>query len=145
MDRSEEVKQYSDFCHRYVRTEKIVRVVVITVCAVSFLGGMAGIVYSVINNSFDHLFLFGGLASILPLVLAIGYFILLATYGVKRYDRFIAKLYDSNMSADAVLQLGKETGLDLFSLALQIRCIKELKMTGIPEWCFKDGVLPTEK
>lgn len=50
---------------------------------------------------------------------------------------------DNFLTADDVLKLGKEIGIDLFSVALEVRCLKELGLAGVPEWCTRDGVLPT--
>ena len=51
---------------------------------------------------------------------------------------------DNSLTADEVMKLVKEMGVDLFSLALEVRCINELGLPGVPEWCARDGVLPTE-
>ena len=57
--------------------------------------------------------------------------------------KFKQMVKDNIMTADDVLKLGKEMGIDLFNLAVEVRCIKELGLEGVPEWCARDGVLPT--
>lgn len=142
MNTREEVQKYTNLCHRYQKTNRTIRIVIIIVCVVSFLGGIAELIYSAVKNDFSKLYLFGIFSLIIPIVLFIGYLIWLATSGSKRHDQFIARLYDSNLSAEEVLQIGNTVGMNLFSLALEIRCIKELKLSGVPEWCARDGVLP---
>ena len=135
------MQKYRNLCRKYLLTGRIVRTSVIGVCVISVLAGVAGIIISAIKNDFSNMSLYGVLL-IIPIALLIGYFIWFAAFDPKRYDRLIATLYDSELSADEVLQIGNEVGIDLFSLALKIRCLKELKMKGVPEWCARDGVLP---
>lgn len=145
MDTSKEVQRYMDLCHRYVVVGKAVRITVVIACLVSFLGGITGIIISVIKNNFSSIYLFGPVSLFIPIVLMVGYFIWLATADLKRRDKFVSSLYNSDLSAEEVLIIGKKEDLDLFSIALDIRCRKELKLNGVPEWCARDGVLPNMK
>lgn len=57
--------------------------------------------------------------------------------------KFNQMVKETLMTADDVMKLGKEIGVDLFPLALDIRCLNELGVAGVPEWCARDGILPT--
>jgi len=67
----------------------------------------------------------------------------------KRKDKKIEELrkmiFDNVNTADEVLKLGKENDIDLFSIAMEVRCFKELGLNGVPEWAARDGVLPPLK
>ena len=142
MSKSEEVQRYIAICHRYKMMGKITKIAVIAVSAVAFIGGMAGIIRSAVNEDYSSFSFYVVMGVVFPIVLLIGYVIWLATSDIKRHNKFLANLYDSNLSADEVLQIGEKAGMNLFSVAADIRCKKELKMKGVPEWCARDGVLP---
>ena len=63
----------------------------------------------------------------------------------KKLDTLNKELFESKMLAEDILTLGREQGIDLFDVALEARCIHELGMKGVPEWCFRDGILPEKK
>ena len=63
---------------------------------------------------------------------------------IKKKTALEKALFDSKMLADDILELGKENGIDLFSVALEARCFHELGLIGVPEWCVKDQILPTK-
>ena len=52
------------------------------------------------------------------------------------------KLWDNDASADEIMRIGRENKLELFALALKVRCLKELGLESIPEAAARDGVLP---
>lgn len=137
-----EMEKYKGLCARYKWTDKFIRISVIAISILSLFSGIAVIINSAIKNDFSHLYLFIILSLVLPIALWVGYLIWLVAFDIKRRDKFMARIYESGLSADEVMQIGNEVGMDLFSVALNIRCIKELKMTSIPEWCARDEVLP---
>ena len=64
------------------------------------------------------------------------------------YKKFVAlekELFNSKVLADDILKFGKENGIDLFSVALDARCLHELGLIGVPEWCARNSELPTKK
>ena len=67
----------------------------------------------------------------------------------KRKDKKIEELrkiiFDNVNTADEVLKLGKENDIDLFSIAMEVRCFKELGLKSVPEWAARDGALPPLK
>lgn len=138
----DDVQKYIGVCRRYVMSNRIIRGVCIAVCIIAFWGGMAGIICCVANNNYRYFSLFASISLAVPIVILVGYFIWLATGSSKRQEKFRKMLYDSNLSAEEVLQIGKAVGMDLFAIALDIRCKKELKLPGVPQWCARDGVLP---
>lgn len=142
MEEKKEFQKYITLCNSYIRTEKIFKLVTIIVAVASFLGGLTGVIISSVTNDFSKLSLFCIMMVVVPLLLYFCYLIWLFTASGRKYNQLILGLRESKLSAEEILHLGKETGLDLFSVALEIRCIKELKMKSIPEWCVRDGVLP---
>lgn len=141
MDDNKEFQKYITLCNSYIRAEKVFKVVSVILAVASFLGGLTGVIISSVNNDFSRFSLFC-ILMLVPLLLFIIYLIRLFTVSGRKYNQLILSLRESELSAEEILQIGKETGLDLFSVALEIRCKKELKMKSIPEWCVRDGVLP---
>ena len=56
-----------------------------------------------------------------------------------------AALFDSNVPAEEILELGRENKIDLINVAIKARCMNELGLRGVPEWCARDQILPTEE
>lgn len=141
MDDNKEFQKYITLCNSYIRAEKVFKVVSVILAVASFLGGLTGVIISSVNNDFSRFSSFC-ILMLVPILLFFTYLIRLFTVSGRKYNQLILSLRESEFSAEEILQIGKETGLDLFSVALEIRCIKELKMESIPEWCVRDGVLP---
>lgn len=141
MDENKEFQKYITLCNSYIRAEKAFKVVSVILAVASFLGGLTGVIISSVNNDFSRFSLFC-ILMLVPLLLFFIYLIRLFTVSGRKYNQLILSLRESELSAEEILQIDKETGLDLFSVALEIRCKKELKMKSIPEWCVSDGVLP---
>ena len=58
-------------------------------------------------------------------------------------NRFLDKLIDSGIDADSLLAFGTKYNIqNTFPRALELR-LKELGSVNVPEWCVRDGVLPT--
>ena len=142
MEYSEKVKEYIGKTRRYNRNDKLVTVATFGLGALALVGGLAGVIVSVVNDDYTYFSLFAVIAFVVPIALFIGYIIWEWVLGSKSHDKFIQSLKDSGLSAEELLQVGKATKTDLFSLALYIRCVEELNMDGVPEWCARDGVMP---
>lgn len=54
-------------------------------------------------------------------------------------------VFDSNVPAEEILELGRENKIDLINVAIKARCMNELGLQGVPEWCARDQILPTEE
>lgn len=87
--------------------------------------------------------IFGVLFLVLPVLALIVFFV-----SAFKKDKLETQLYDAlekgNFSAEEILLIGEKINVNLFSKALSVRC-KELGLESIPEWCVRDGVLPTKK
>lgn len=87
--------------------------------------------------------IFGVLFLVLPVLALIAFFV-----SAFKKDKLETQLYDAlekgNFSAEEILLIGEKINVNLFSKALSVRC-KELGLESIPEWCVRDGVLPTKK
>ena len=73
------------------------------------------------------------------------FFFFIQYIAIKKKTALEKELFDSKVLAEDILELGKENGIDLFSVALEARCFHELGLTGVPEWCVRDAELPTKK
>lgn len=71
------------------------------------------------------------------------YMIFHITGNDKKRKALDMELENSTLTADEILQLGKEVKTDLFGIALSKR-VKELGLERVPEWCVRDGVLPVK-
>lgn len=105
--------------------------------------GIAGVIASSVMGKFNYLPVFCIIGFVLPIVFAIS-----AVIGIVKNSSNSNKindiLLDNKLSADEIMSVGKRLNINLFSLALTVRC-KELGLSKVPEWCVRDSVLPTKK
>lgn len=105
--------------------------------------GIVGIIVTSIKGEFDYLPVFCIIGFLVPIVLFV-----LAMIGIVKLDDGSEKIksivLESSLSADEIMSVGEKLNINLFSLALTVRC-KELDLSSVPEWCVRDGVLPTKK
>ncbi len=111
------------------------------IAALSFLGGLVGIIICAIRNLDSLITVCVILTLVVPIVMLILYLVCFQWLWDKRYDRLNSELRSSSLSANEILELGKKLKRDLFSVAVDKRC-KELGLESVPEWCVRDGVLP---
>lgn len=78
-------------------------------------------------------------------IITIFFFFFTQNIAYKKLKALEKELFTSKVPADDILKFGKENGIDLFNVALDARCIHELGMKGVPEWCARDSVLPDRK
>ena len=124
---------------RVTRADTAVLISLLSISSLSILAGICGVFCA--STPFMRV-LFGFAAVCVPILSICVYMIF-----KKHYDSVKNKFFDTvrkgSLTADEVITLGSKNNLDLFGLALEIRCKKELGSEGIPEWCVRDGVLPT--
>lgn len=105
--------------------------------------GIIGVIVTSVKGEFDYLPVFCIIGFLVPVVLFV-----LAMIGIVKIDdgsQEIKKIVlESSLSADEIMSVGEKLNINLFSLALAVRC-KELGLSSVPEWCVRDGVLPTKK
>lgn len=127
---------------KYLRNVRNERIFVILISSLSFIGGLVGIIIQIVRDDYDYFSLCCIIAFVVPVVLASMYFVWLATGDIKRYEGIQRELFESTLSSDEIMKIGETLNVDLFSVALDVRCLKELNMDRVPEWCFRDRILP---
>lgn len=134
-----------DFVQKYravFAKRKLFKFLYFGVMALAFLGGMAGIIASAVKDDYSKLTMYVIIALAVPVVLWIIYLISIATGKDKKLDALAVELLESNLTADEIMKVGDEIKMSLFNVAI-IKRKKELGLESIPEWCVRDGVLPT--
>ena len=123
---------------------KIFTIAYFTAVLLIFVGALACIIIGAIR-SIDFLIPLGVILSIIaPVVLFFLYLILQTAFLDKKRKRLDTALENSGLSADEILIMGNKLNIDLFGVAVSKR-VRELGLKGVPEWCVRDGVLPTER
>lgn len=124
--------------------ERVYRKLFIPLLILAFLIGPIGaIMSSIYLNGFLTVLL-----SIAALVLPFAtIFSLLFVQSItcKKQKALEKELFDSKMLAEDILKFGHENGIDLFLVALRARCFHELGLLYVPEWCQRNGELPTKQ
>lgn len=136
------MEEYKQKYKRLIRRKKLFTIGFFAIIGLSFISGLTGIIVVSVKNHFELLTLFVLLAIAVPAALWLIYLICLLAVKEKKRGALDLELESSNISADDIMQLGQELKIDLFGVALSKRC-KELGIEGAPEWCVRDGVLPT--
>ena len=121
--------------------ERVYRKLTLPLLIVGIILGVIGIVVSSGNSNGFGLSLTIILMFAFPFITII-FFFFTQNIANKKLKALEKELFTSKVLADDILKFGKENGLDLFSVALDARCIHELGLKGVPEWCFRDSVLP---
>lgn len=127
---------------KYRRNVKYNWVAVVTFLAIHSLAILLGIVGIACAETGTGRVIFCFILIGIP-ALAIFGFIKFERASKELKEKFEQMIKGSSMTADDVMKLGEELEISLFGLAVDIRCIKELGLPGVPEWCARDGVLPT--
>ena len=124
--------------------ERLYKKLIIPLLILSFLIGPAAIFLSSIylNGFLTVLLSIAGF--LLPFATIFSFFCVL-TNSYKKQKALEKELFDSRMLAEDILKFDKENGIDLFLIALRARCFNELGLLGVPEWCERNGELPTKK
>lgn len=136
------MEEFKQKYKRLIRRKKLLTIGYFAIIGLSFLAGLTGIIVVSVKNHFELLTLFVLLAIAVPAALWLIYLICLLAVKEKKREALDSELENSNISADDIMQMGQELKIDLFGVALSKRC-KELGIEGAPEWCVRDGVLPT--
>lgn len=136
------MEEFKQKYKRLIRKKKLLTISYFAIIGLSFLIGLTGIIVVSVKNHFELLTLFILLAIAVPAALWLIYLICLLAVKEKKREALNSELENSNLSADDIMQMGQELKIDLFGVALSKRC-KELGIEGAPEWCVRDGVLPT--
>ena len=128
---------------KILRIKKLRNVCFSSLTVLLIIIGIVGMIVTSVRGEFNYLPLFCVIGVVLPIALLIISIIWLMKFdnGSERIEKI---LLESKLSADEIMSIGKKFNIDLFSLALTVRC-KELGLSSVPEWCARDGVLPTQK
>lgn len=122
-----------------VRRRKVLHTILVTADILAIITSLVLFIVFAVQES-ELMNLFGGLFLALPLISLIIFFV-----NAFRKDKLREKLYNDvengNFSAEEILILGDKINVNLFDIALRVRC-RELGLSSIPEWCVRDGVLP---
>ena len=123
--------------------ERVCKKLIIPLLILEVILGVIGIVMSA--NSHNGFLLNWAMISFFVIPFAtIFVFTIPLRNAIKKKTALEKALVDSKMLADDILELGKENGIDLFNVALEARCLHELGLIGVPEWCVRDSELPAK-
>lgn len=136
---------YEEFVKKYRRLlfrHRLFIVCYFSVVLLAFFVGFAGIIGCGIRNTESYINVYAVLCLVVPVLMVLIYLIATATGKDKKRDALDSELVNSSLSADEIIQIGNELKINLFGVAVNKR-VKELGLEYVPEWCVRDGVLPT--
>jgi len=128
--------------NRKMKVRRVVTTALMTLFLLAFL--LSTVAFVIMAAQRNNLMILWGVLSILFPVLCVVTFIVSQTLKEKMLKKLHEDLVTSNYSADEIMEIGDKTNINLFDVALEIRC-KELGLTEVPVWCIHDGVLPTHR
>lgn len=129
---------------KLLRRQKLFTVCYIVFMALELLGTLAGIIISGITGTDSLLTISVILFIVGPLVLVFFHVFVIRTLQSNKRKELDAEIYDSELNADEIMQVGAELKISLFSVALKKR-VFELGLDFVPEGCIRDEILPTKK
>ena len=122
--------------------KKVLIKLIVPLLVLEAAAGCVGIVVTAYNGFLLGLVLI--LFFVIPFTTVAVFIILVRSTGDKKMELEKA-LFESKMLAEDILKFGQENGIDLFLVALRARCFHELGLLYVPEWCQRNGELPTKK
>lgn len=128
---------------RFLSMRKAIAIIYFAIMAILFLTGICGIIVCGMHNTDSFLALFIIIGLVLPIAMWTIYLIIIAKGNDSKRELLNQELENSSLSADDIMKMAEELKIDLFSVAIKKRA-KELGIEQIPEWCFRDGDLPTK-
>ena len=138
------MEEYIRKYKKLIFTKNIYTGIYLSVMALAFLGGLAGIIVCGINNRDTYIMAYVALCIVVPSAMWIVYLIFLVASKDAKRKALDSELENSGFTADEIMQIGEGAGINLFNVALCKR-VKELGLKSAPEWCVRDDVLPTEE